>query len=58
MPVRLIWGADDPTFPLARAREMLKQFPDANLVEIPRARLLVHEERPAEVARAVLEFLG
>ena len=58
MPVRLVWGADDPTFPVALAREMVKQLPDAELVEIPGARLLVHEEKPAEVARAVLEFLG
>ena len=58
MPVRLIWGADDPTFPVGLARGMLKQLPDAHLVEIPGARLLVHEEKPAEVARAVVEFLG
>jgi haloalkane dehalogenase len=58
MPVRLIWGADDPTFPVAYAHDMVKQFPDAHLVEIPAARLLVHEEKPAEVARSVLEFLG
>ena len=58
MPVRLIWGADDPTFPLARAREMVKQFPDAHLTEIPGARLLVHEEKPAEVVAALNEFLG
>jgi pimeloyl-ACP methyl ester carboxylesterase len=58
MPVRLIWGADDPTFPLALAREMVKQFPDAQLSSIPGARLLVHEEKPAEVVAALLEFLG
>ena len=58
MPVRLIWGADDPTFPVALARVMVKQLPDARLVEIAGARLLVHEEKPEEVARAVVEFLG
>jgi pimeloyl-ACP methyl ester carboxylesterase len=58
MPVRLIWGADDPTFPVALAREMVKQLPDARLVEVPGARLLVHEERPDDVAGAVIEFLG
>jgi pimeloyl-ACP methyl ester carboxylesterase len=58
MPVRLVWGADDPTFPVELARQMVKQLPDARLVEIPGARLLVHEEKPAEVARAVIEFLG
>jgi pimeloyl-ACP methyl ester carboxylesterase len=58
MPVRLIWGADDPTFPVELARAMRKQLPSADMVEIPGARLLVHEEKPAEVSRALIEFLG
>jgi pimeloyl-ACP methyl ester carboxylesterase len=58
MPVELVWGADDPTFPVGLARQMVGQFPDARMVEIPGARLLVHEEKPAEVVRAVLSFLG
>jgi haloalkane dehalogenase len=57
MPVQLIWGADDPTFPVAHARRMTSQLPDARLVEIPGGRLLVHEEKPAEVAAAALRFL-
>jgi pimeloyl-ACP methyl ester carboxylesterase len=57
MPVQLIWGTDDPTFPVEYARKMVKQFPDARLVEIPGAKLLVHEEKPQDVARAVLTFL-
>lgn len=56
MPVRLIWGADDPTFPLPLAHAMVGQFPNADLTEIPSARLLVHEEKPAEVAAAALHF--
>ena len=58
MPVQLVWGADDPTFPIATARRMVSQLPDARLLEIPGARLLVHEEKPADVARAALAFLG
>jgi pimeloyl-ACP methyl ester carboxylesterase len=58
MPVRLVWGTDDPTFPVSLAREMVKQLPRADLVEIAGARLLVQEEKPAELARAVIEFLG
>lgn len=57
MPVLLIWGADDPTFPVEYARKMVKQLPNGALVEIPRAKLLVHEEKPEEVLRAVLPFL-
>lgn len=58
MPVQLVWGADDPTFPIADARRMLPQLPDARLVEVPGARLLVHEEKPEDVLRAVVPFLG
>jgi len=58
MPTLLVWGADDPTFPVARARAMAGQFRNGRgICEIARAKLLLHEERPAEVAAAVLPFL-
>ncbi len=57
IPVRLVWGRQDPTFPLDRARPMLHQLPDADLVEIDRARLLPHEEQPDAVLDAVTDFL-
>lgn len=54
-----IWGRDDPTFPEALARRMALQFPRcAGFESIADARLLVHEERPAEVARAIGAFLS
>jgi pimeloyl-ACP methyl ester carboxylesterase len=57
-PVLLVWGADDPTFPVARARAMVGQLRNGRgICEIARAKLLVHEERPAEVAAAALPFL-
>lgn len=58
MPVLLIWGEDDPTFPVERARQMLPQFPDARLVVVPATKLLPHEEKPEQVAQAVLAFLS
>ena len=57
MPVRLVWGADDPTFPVGLARLMAREFPRCGMTEIAGARLLVHEEKPAETAAALLEFL-
>ena len=49
-PVTLIWGVDDPWFPLEHARKMLGQFRGgAELHELP-GKLFVHEERPAEWA--------
>ncbi|HUP92690.1 MAG TPA: alpha/beta hydrolase [Solimonas sp.] len=59
VPVLLVWGEDDPTFPVALARQMASQFPDCRgLVAIPKAKLLPHEERPAEVAQALRGFLS
>jgi pimeloyl-ACP methyl ester carboxylesterase len=56
--VLLVWGEDDPTFPIERARAMLPQLPTCRgLVPIPHARLLAHEEQPARVAAAALPFL-
>jgi pimeloyl-ACP methyl ester carboxylesterase len=57
MPTRLIWGVDDPTFPIDLARQMVSQFPNADLVEISGASLLVYEEKPTDVAEAVIKFL-
>jgi pimeloyl-ACP methyl ester carboxylesterase len=55
--VLFIWGADDPTFPEALAREMLPQLTSAQLVSVPGAKLLVHEEKPDEVAAHLAPFL-
>jgi haloalkane dehalogenase len=50
---QLIWGVDDPTFPLRHAKVMARQFnPAAPLDEVANAKLLVHEEQPEAVARA------
>ncbi len=53
VPVQLVWGADDPFFPLKWAREMVDSFADAALHVVDDAKLFVHEERPAEVADAL-----
>jgi len=55
--VLFIWGLDDPTFPVEPAREMASQFAHADFVEIPDAKLLVHEERPDAVVEHVLAFV-
>lgn len=54
VPVLLVWGDRDRFFPLDRARAMLSDFRDAHLEVIEGAGLFAHEERPAEVARALL----
>jgi len=59
MPTLFVWGANDPTFPVARARGMVEQFPNqAGFHEIPNAKLFCYEERPDEVTRWVEAFLS
>jgi pimeloyl-ACP methyl ester carboxylesterase len=57
MPVQLVWGDQDPFFPLAWTREMVGTFPDARLHVVAGAGLFAHEERPQEVAEALLPTL-
>ena len=59
MPVLLIWGEDDPTFPIELAREMAKQIPQCiGLVPISNAKLLPHEECPEQLLPPLLDFLA
>lgn len=59
MPTLFIWGANDPTFPEPRAREMIGQFPNvAGFHAIRDAKLFVHEEHPEEVAGLIERFLS
>jgi haloalkane dehalogenase len=57
VPVQLVWGEHDAFFPRAWAEEMVGSFPDARLEVVPGAGLFSHEERPAEVAAALLPTL-
>ena len=54
-PVQLVWGGDDPFFPLDWTREMMPGFGgDARLHVVPGGKLFVHEEFPDQTARAIL----
>jgi haloalkane dehalogenase len=56
--VLCVWGEEDDFFPVARARAMLSQFPaGAELVEIPRGKLFVHEDHPETFSHHTLAFL-
>jgi haloalkane dehalogenase len=57
VPVLLVWGEEDRTFPIALARKVATQFPHCEGVRAVRqTKLLVHEEKPKEVAELVSEF--
>jgi pimeloyl-ACP methyl ester carboxylesterase len=57
VPVQLVWSDHDPFFPVARATAMVATFPNADLRVIEGAGLFAHEERPGEVAEALLPAL-
>lgn len=57
VPVQLVWGDKDPFFPVARAREMVPEFPNARIAVLPGVGLFSHEEAPAAVADALLPTL-
>ncbi len=57
VPVQLVWGDKDPFFPVERARAMVGGFPDAQIEVVEGAGLFSHEERPADVAKALLPTL-
>jgi haloalkane dehalogenase len=57
VPVRLVWGEQDALLPVAWAEEMVTTFPDAGLSVVPGAGLFSHEERPEQVAQALLPLL-
>lgn len=58
VPVHLVWGEHDKFFPVERAKAMVSTFPDARLSVIGGAGLFSHEERPAEVAAALLPTIA
>ena len=58
VPVQLVWGAGDPFFPVAWAREMAGTFADGRIEVIEGARLFSHEEKPEAVAKALLPVLA
>lgn len=59
----LMWGADDPSFPVEHARAMTAQFAGpTRFAVIEDAKLLVHEESAERFARltksSLTEFAG
>jgi pimeloyl-ACP methyl ester carboxylesterase len=57
VPVALVWGDQDPFFPVAEAEKMVDEFPNATFDAIEGAGLFSHEENPAAVAHALLPTL-
>lgn len=58
LPVLLVWGREDVSFPWANHVDALKYMPQAQLVTVDAAAHLPQYEQPEVVNAAVLEFLG
>ncbi len=59
MPTLFLWGADDPTFPVERARRMARGFPNvAGFDALADAKLFFYEEQPLEVATRIARFVS
>ena len=57
MPTLLVWGENDPVFPVRDARPMVDQLANCwGFVTIPNAKLFIQEERPHEVASIARAF--
>lgn len=55
VPVQLVWGANDPFFPVERTRAMMAEFGGPiDLVVIEKGKLFVHEEFPEQTSSALL----
>ncbi|WP_372351808.1 alpha/beta fold hydrolase [Streptomyces sp. KL116D] len=57
LPVLVCWGAEDTWIPVARAYELVKLIPGAELRIVEGAGHLVQEDAPAELTVALGEFL-
>ena len=57
-PVKLVWGARDPFFPLDKATAMLEQFGGpTELAVIEDGKLFAHEDRPEAFVAQTIPFL-
>ncbi|WP_132991700.1 alpha/beta fold hydrolase [Gordonia zhaorongruii] len=56
-PVLLLWATHDPMMPIAHARQMVGEFPDARLVEVDDSWTLIPEDQPEVFARELSKFV-
>ncbi|MCF8570933.1 alpha/beta hydrolase [Gordonia sp. HY002] len=57
-PVLLLWAVEDRMMPIDHARRMVKEFPDARLVEVDDSWTLLPEDQPERVAAELADFVG
>lgn len=57
-PVLVVWGHDDPVFPIEDGRRLAALFPDSRLVELAGTRAFVPEDRPGGLVDAMQKFMA
>ncbi len=57
-PVLVVWASEDRVMPREHGRRLAELFPRGRLVEIADSYTLVPEDRPAELAALIREFLS
>lgn len=57
-PVLIVWGLDDPVFPLDDAQALVDRFPDARLEEVEDAYAFVSEDQPERLTELLAGFVG
>ena len=58
IPVLILWGRRDETFPVSMGYKLAAQIPGARLVVVDRSMHSPHQERPDFVAEQIFEFLA
>ncbi len=56
-PVLLAWASEDKLFPLSLANRLAEKLPNATIVEIADSYTFIPEDRPAELAAHIVEFV-
>lgn len=56
-PVLLVWAAEEKLFPLSLAERLAEKLPNASIVEVADSYTFIPEDRPAELAAHVVEFV-
>jgi pimeloyl-ACP methyl ester carboxylesterase len=57
-PVLIVWGEDDPLYPLKYAKRLQAAFPNATLKRIPGSKTFVPEDQPRRLAGLIEDFLA
>jgi pimeloyl-ACP methyl ester carboxylesterase len=58
MPVMVVWGEGDTVLPVAHANAAVEAMPHSRLLTMPGVGHFPHAERPAQFARALIDFVA